>query len=118
MSEGLYDIFVASHQGAWALLIVAFLIAFFLYQAQKKTGGKIVAMILRLFYLIMVITGAGLLFQYGFPAHYLVKGIIAIVMIGFMEMALAKAKRGQKGITGFIVAVILAILVVIMGYAG
>ncbi|SDJ06000.1 DUF1516 family protein [Natribacillus halophilus] len=118
MSESLYNIFLASHQGAWAFLIILFLVAFPLYKAHKMTSAKIVSMILRLFYLIMIISGSGLLYTYGFPPHYLVKGMIALLMIGFMEMALGKAKRGKGGMVGFILAFISALLVVIMGFAG
>lgn len=118
MSDSLYNIFLGSHQGSWAFLIIFFLIAFSLYKTNKVTSGKIVSMILRLFYLIMVVSGAGLLYTYGFPAHYIVKGIIAIFMIGFMEMALGKAKRSKSGKAGFIFAVVSALLVVIMGFAG
>ncbi|WP_059105030.1 DUF1516 family protein [Shouchella shacheensis] len=118
MSEGLYNIFLASHQGAWAFLLIFFLIAFSLYKAHKMTSGKVISMILRLFYLIMIVSGSGLLYTYGFPPHYVVKGIIAFVMIGFMEMTLRKVKRDQGGMVGFILASISALLVVIMGFAG
>jgi len=117
MSE-LYDILIAAHQGSWALLIIAFLITFTLYRTRKITGGTVVKMILRLFYLVMIISGAGLLALNGFPVYYLIKTIIALVVIGFMEMALEQAKQGKKKWTGFIAALVLVLLVVIIGYAG
>ena len=118
MFDSLFDIFLASHQGAWAFLIIFFLVSFTLYKTHKMKSAKVVSMILRLFYLIMFLSGLELLITYGFPPHYFVKGIIALLMIGFMEMALRKAKRGQSGMVGFILAFVSALLVVIMGFAG
>lgn len=117
MSE-IYNVFIASHQGTWGLLIIAFLIAFALYRTRKITGGKVVAIILRLFYFIMIISGAGLLALTGFPILYIVKAFLALVMIGCMELALEQAKQGKNGWIGFIAALVSALIVVIIGYTG
>ena len=84
------------HSSAWAITILLFLIAFFLLKGGKAKGGKIVHMILRLFYVIMIVSGVYLLSAlWGFATIYIVKGLLAIVLIGLMEMLLGKAKRGQ-----------------------
>ncbi|QDI90851.1 DUF1516 family protein [Salicibibacter halophilus] len=112
----MYDMLFASHQGAWAFLPILFLIAFFLYRAGKPTGGRILRIILGIFYIIMIVSGVGLLFELGFPASYVIKGILAILLIGFMEMTLGKAKRGEGVAVWLTVVIAILVVVVLMGF--
>ncbi|WP_059103711.1 YisL family protein [Shouchella shacheensis] len=116
MSPRVLEIFQASHEGSWAFLAILFVVSYFLYRANKNRAGTIIQMILRLFYLIMIVTGAGMLYGYGFPTMFVVKGILALVLIGFMEMTLAKTKRGESALVGWILVVVTLLLVVLMGY--
>lgn len=110
------EIFLAMHTGSWAFLVILFLVSFFLYKANKNKAGKIVQMILRLFYLIMLVSGVGVLMGYGYPLIYIIKGILAILTIGFMEMALGKAKRNDKTVVPLTLAVIIVVIVILMGF--
>ncbi|MBB6448513.1 putative membrane protein SirB2 [Geomicrobium halophilum] len=112
----MFDMLFASHQGSWAFVPILFLIAYSLYRAGKNTGGRILHIILYLFYLIMIVTGVGLLIEYNFMAMYIVKGILAILLIGFIEMTLAKTRRGEKTAVVFTLVVITLILVVLLGF--
>ncbi|SDI53737.1 DUF1516 family protein [Natribacillus halophilus] len=112
----MYDMLFASHQGSWAFLPILFLIAFFLYRAGKNTGGRILRIILGIFYLIMIVSGVGLLFELGFPAMFVVKGILALLLIGFMEMALGKTKRGESAAVSFTLVVVTLVIVVLLGF--
>ncbi|MVP00202.1 MULTISPECIES: DUF1516 family protein [Paenibacillus] len=114
MSDKLLNIFVQSHAGSWAFIVILFIVSAIFYRQ------KITPMILRLFYLIMVVSGVGMLIGYSFPAKYVVKGIIAIVVIGLMEMILGRMKRGQgrESSTKILFAVwaVLIITVIMMGF--
>ncbi len=51
---------IHSHVTAWALALILFLVALFLHKSGKAKGFKIVQMILRVFYLLIIGTGIGL----------------------------------------------------------
>jgi hypothetical protein len=116
MSEKLINIFYQSHAGSWAILVLLFLIAFLLAKGGKAKGAKIVGMVLRLFYIIMLVSGAGMLFGYGFPIMYIVKAVLAVLMIGMMEMIVGRTKRKESTGMFWIILIVLLALVVLMGY--
>ncbi|GIP38920.1 hypothetical protein J31TS4_22000 [Paenibacillus sp. J31TS4] len=114
MSDSLFNIFYQSHAGSWAFIFLLFLLSV-IFRRQKVTG-----MILRLFYIIMVVSGVGMLIGLGFPAMYVIKGILAIILIGLMEMILGRMKRGEaKGgpmPVFWVLLVVLAVVVPLMGF--
>lgn len=104
------NIFYQSHAGSWLLLVILFILSF-IFQNQKVT-----VMLQRLFYLIMLISGIGMLSLLGFPLMYIVKGILAIVLIGIMEIITARRRRKEPTAPLWIVFVIALIVIVLMGY--
>ena len=92
MSPELFNIFYQSHIGSWAITVLLFFLSYFLL--NKGKAGKIVHMILRLFYVIMIVTGVGMLFGIGFVLTYVLKGVLALWLIYFMEMILVRTKKG------------------------
>ncbi len=111
--------FLSVTHSSWAFLVVLFLVSYFLLKTQKTKAATIVQMILRLFYLIMIISGIGMLIGYGFPVQYTLKGVLAIVLIGSIEGLLGKTKKGTIGTKapaywGVIIALLL--LVILMGF--
>ncbi|WP_240377350.1 DUF1516 family protein [Bacillus piscicola] len=108
----MYETFSILHSSSWFLLILFFLISYF------ASGQKVTLMLQRLLALVMIISGIGLLVSLSFPAHYIVKGILAILLIGIMEMLVVRKKK-QKG-TGFfwVLWIILVALVLSMGFGG
>ncbi|MCR8645652.1 YisL family protein [Paenibacillus sp. N1-5-1-14] len=109
MSETMLKIFTHAHGDTWAILFLLFL-ASVIFRRQKVTQ-----MIQRVFYLIMIASGIGLLVEYGFPTLYIVKAIIAIVMIGCMEMVLVRINRKQPFMPMLIGSIVLAVVVVLIG---
>ncbi|SFE79931.1 DUF1516 family protein [Alteribacillus iranensis] len=104
------SIFYQSHAGSWAFLILFFLISYF-FSKQKIT-----LMLQRLFAVIMIVTGIGMWILYGFPMFYLIKGILAILLIGIMEMLVGRKKRQQSHGGMWAGFIILALIVLLMGY--
>lgn len=98
---------------AFVLLIVAYI----LYRAGKAKAGKIVHMLLRLMVVIILVSGAWLLFQFHTSdVYFYVKGILAIIAFGLMEMSLGRAKRQEGSIGFFIGALAVMVLVIMLGY--
>lgn len=83
------------HIFTWVVGIVLFLVA-----SQMKVGlkgRKVLHMIARLFYILILISGFALFAQYqsGNNALYGIKFVLGLVTIGFMEMVLVRAEKGK-----------------------
>lgn len=111
MSSGLLTGMLHTHSGSWAILVILFALSLII------KGQKITPILLRVFYLIMIASGITMLVGLDFPADLIVKGILALVLMGLMEMTLGRAKKGGKGLPVLIAAVVIVLLVVVlMGY--
>ncbi|WP_432774879.1 YisL family protein [Brevibacillus gelatini] len=112
-----YKALLESHVGSWEVAIVLLIVAYFLYRAGKEKAGKIVHMLLRLMMVIILVSGAWMLFTvHASEVYYYVKGLIAIVAFSLIEMSLGRAKR-QEASMGFFIGCLVALVVVIMlGY--
>jgi peptidoglycan/LPS O-acetylase OafA/YrhL len=107
MYTGLYH----THASSWVILVILFVLSFFL------TKNKVLPMILRLFYLIMIVTGGIMLFgQGGYDGAFHLKALLAIILIGMMEMVLARRKKGKNALPFLIVLIVLLVVVVLIGY--
>lgn len=106
----MFNIFYQSHAGSWLLMVILFILSV-IFQNQKIT-----VMIQRLFYLIMLVSGIGMLAILGFPLLFVIKGILAIILIGIMEMIVARRRRKQPTAPMWIVFVIALIVIVLIGY--
>lgn len=106
-----------AHVTSWVLALILFIIAIILNKNEKERGFKIVKMILRLFYLFIIITGLLMLFSINVNGMYILKAVLGIVVIGFFEMVLSKtAKKEASGIFwGLLVVALAAVLYV--GYS-
>lgn len=102
------------HLTSWALTLILFFVAIALQKSGNAKGQKIVHMILRLFYLITFATGGALvhLMFSQYPVQYILKVVFGILVIGFMEMVLARTKK-EKKTTMFWVLLVVALLVTI-----
>lgn len=85
-----------AHITAWVIALILFLIALGLSKSKGK-GFKITHMILRLFYLFIILTGALLFFKFQTlnPALYGVKMLLGFVVIAMFEMILVKLSKGK-----------------------
>ncbi|MCD7034908.1 YisL family protein [Metabacillus sp. GX 13764] len=104
------------HITAWALGIILFFAAVFLFQSGKAKPFKIVHMITRVFYILILASGLQL-FLAGytikkFTGEYYGKLLIGLVILVLMEMILVRMKKGKalKGLwIGFVIALVLVI---------
>lgn len=113
----MYNMLKESHVGGWEVAFVLLIIGYILYRVGKAKAGKIVHMLLRLMIVIVLLSGAGLLFSYHASDFYFyVKGILAIVAFGLMEMSMGRASRKQPSIGFFIGALVVLVLVILLGY--
>lgn len=95
----------------WGLMLLLFILSL-IFRKQKIT-----TMLLRLTYLIMVGTGIGMLVNLGFPIFYVIKGLIALVMIGMMEIIVGQAQKGARSAPiAWVIFILALILVPSMGY--
>ncbi|MCI1859381.1 MAG: DUF1516 family protein [Sporolactobacillus sp.] len=106
MSEWLLQI----HSSIWGVMVVLFILSYFFYWKKGLAIG------LRLSYLVMIVTGVWMLAQIHFPGRLILKGILAIILIGLMEMALAKRKKQQPAVLFLVIGAIDLILVLLLGY--
>lgn len=88
------------HITAWVVGIVLFLTAAFMNRESK--GRKIVHMILRLFYILIIISGLALFIEWSSSdaMQYGMKFLFGLLTIGMMEMVLVRSKK-QKPVTLF-----------------
>lgn len=86
---------------AWLLALILFIVAIFLHKGGKAKGAKIVQMILRVMYLLILGTGFTMLFTSGmlgtdFTLQYILKLVLGIGVIGLLEMILGKTVKHQS----------------------
>lgn len=97
------DIFTQTthlHITTWVIAVVLFLVAAFMQRDSK--GRKILHMVLRLFYVLIIITGLTLFIEWSSsdPMLYGIKFLLGVLTIGMMEMVLVRSKK-QKPVTMF-----------------
>lgn len=84
-----------AHITTWVVALILFFVAVGLHNAGKNKGMKIVHMTLRLFYLLIILTGALLFWKHqGIdPGLYGIKGLVGIWVIGMFEMVLVRLQK-------------------------
>lgn len=101
------------HITSWVIALILVFVAYGLYSSGNSKGAKITHMILRLFYIIVIITGAQLFLMFtAWNGEYIAKALLGLITIGFMEMLLIRRKNGKAatGIwIGFIVVLLLTV---------
>ncbi|MFD1735266.1 YisL family protein [Bacillus salitolerans] len=109
---------IHAHVSAWFVTLILFFVALFLIRAGKKKPLKIVQMVLRLFYLLVLGTGLHLLAAaYQFKVlEANIKGLIGLWIIFLMEFILTRGGKGKPTKVFWIQLVIALILVFYFGY--
>lgn len=109
--EGMYTGLYHTHASSWLILVILFVVCYFIPK------NKVLPMILRLFYLVMIITGGLMLFGVGgYEGVFHLKALLAIVLIGLMEMILGRRKKGKSTLPFLIGAIVLLVVVALIGY--
>lgn len=101
-----------AHITSWVIGLILFVVALALHNGGNAKGRKIVQMVLRIFYVLILITGI-LLFskhQSYSPALYGLKFLGGVIVIAMMEMILVRLSKG-KG-TGLFWAIFIIALIV------
>lgn len=115
-----YAAFLHSHVSSWSIALILFFIAFLLESTNRKKAAKIIQMVLRVFYILILITGISLLFILKFPLAFVIKAFLAIWLIYSMEMILVRQSKGLlvgKSKTVFWLQFIISlVLVLLIGY--
>ncbi|WP_163583368.1 YisL family protein [Gracilibacillus saliphilus] len=111
------------HITAWVVGLILLLVSYAMYKNGNKSG-KIVHMILRLVYLLIIITGF-LLFinntgvytnSAGILGEVIVKMIAGIWVIGAMEMVLNKTNKAKPAKSAWIQLIVAFLIVLILGF--
>ncbi|MBT2729259.1 YisL family protein [Bacillus sp. ISL-75] len=107
---------IHGHITAWLLALILFVVALFLHKSGKEKGAKIVKMILRVLYLLIIATGVGLLFSvYRIDVWYILKAVVGLWVIGLFEMILSRVANKRRTSVFWIQFVIAWLLVLYLG---
>ncbi|WP_338472116.1 YisL family protein [Niallia sp. XMNu-256] len=102
-----------AHITTWVIALILFFVAISLHKKDNKRPYKIVTMILRLFYVLIIVTGVMLL--PGITGSYGVKALLGVLVIGFLEMVLGLTKKGKSAGFAWILLIIGLIAVIYLG---
>jgi hypothetical protein len=104
-----------AHITAWVVALILFFVTVSL-QRSNSPKARMMQMVLRLFYLIIIGTGALLLHSMAsIPPLYIVKVLVGVWVIGTMEMILVRAAKGKSTNMFWIQFVIAFIVVLYLG---
>jgi hypothetical protein len=112
---------IHGHITAWVLALILFVVALFLYKGAKAKGAKIVHMILRVFYLLIIATGFMILpnifdMTMQYTLLYILKLASGIWVIALFEMILGKTAGNRKTSITWIQFVVALALVLYLGF--
>lgn len=101
-----------SHIFTWAVAVILFAVAVILFKKGLDKQFKIVHMALRLFYLLILITGGILFVQFASIDHMLygLKFVSGLAVIAFSEITLVRMKK-NKSLGGVTAGLIVSALV-------
>jgi hypothetical protein len=109
---------IHAHMTAWFLALVLFFVAYGLHKSGKEKGSKIVQMILRVFYVLILITGFMLLFSIDtISLMYVLKAAVGLWIIAMLEMILIRTKKNEKASILWIQFVVAVLLVLYLGFS-
>ncbi|MCY7916566.1 YisL family protein [Bacillus vallismortis] len=102
------------HITTWVVALILLFVSYSLYSSRNAKGAKITHMILRLFYILIILTGVELFVRFAnWNGEYAGKIILGIITIGLMEMLLIRKKKEKStgGLwIGFVIVLVLTVL--------
>lgn len=105
------------HITGWVLGIILVLVVASMYKKGNMKPGKILHMILRLVYLLILGSGIGLFMQYAnYPAELFVKVLAGLWAIVAMEMITVGRSKGNSVQSWWIQLVIALAIAIILGF--
>lgn len=108
---------IHAHITTWVLAIVLFFVALGLHKSGKAKGAKVVQMILRLFYLLIIGTGIWILSSlHSISMMYVIKSLVGILVIGSLEMIMVRTVKGKNTMVVWLLFIISFVLVLYLGF--
>jgi hypothetical protein len=108
-----------AHVTTWTIALILFVVNLFLLSSDNQKARKITHMILRVFYILLIITGGALVFAYHFWWTAVVKALLALLLIYLMEAILNKGAKGAlKGGTRTLYTVLFIVDIILVFYFG
>ncbi|TFB22048.1 DUF1516 family protein [Filobacillus milosensis] len=110
------------HITTWVIGIILFLVVLSLIKKSNQKAAKITHMVLRLFYVLILVSGALLYFNNyinaggSLFAEAIIKSVSGVWLIAAMEMILVKVKKSKSTFAGWLQFVIMIILVISLGF--
>ncbi|SDN59970.1 DUF1516 family protein [Alkalicoccus daliensis] len=111
-----YSVFLHSHSLFWLVAVILFVLITTFYRSGKAKPAKIMHMVLRLFYILLLITGVSMVIM-NFYWATAVKGALAIWLIYTMELIATRMGKGTltgAAKTNFWIQFALALLAVLV----
>ncbi|GGL49762.1 DUF1516 family protein [Sporolactobacillus putidus] len=106
----MFNILLHTHSGMWGIMVLLFILSFAFYRQRGWNMG------LRLAYLVMLVTGVWMLALKGFPWLFILKGILALILIGMMEMTLGRRRRKEPTFFMWILIIVILAVILLIGY--
>lgn len=101
----------------WFIALILFFVALGLHKSGKEKGAKIVHMVLRLFYLLILLTGFLLLFSININIMYVLKAAVGLWVISMLEIILIRTKKNEKASVLWIQFIVAVLLVLYLGFS-
>jgi hypothetical protein len=109
---------VHAHMTTWFLAIILFFVALGLHKSGKEKGFKVLKMILRVLYILILATGLGLIFSLtNISFLYIVKVAVGLWVVAMIEMILGRTAKGASTKVLWIQFVIALLLVLYLGFS-
>lgn len=106
-----------AHITTWLLTLILFFVALNLNKKGKAKGFKILHMIIRVFYLLILATGVQLLtLVYHITLLYILKVAVGLWIISLFEMILIKSRKKENTKVLWIQFVVAFLLVLYLGF--
>lgn len=105
------------HITAWVIALILMFVVFSFYKQGNEKIAKILQMILRLMYLIILFTGIHLFFIYtNINGELIIKALAGIWTIVAMELITVKAKKDKSTKGAWIQFVIAFVIAILLGF--
>ncbi|MBT2756441.1 YisL family protein [Mesobacillus foraminis] len=109
---------VHAHMTAWFLALVLFFVALGLHKSGKEKGFKVLKMILRVLYILIIATGVGLLLSLSnISMMYILKAAVGVWVIAMLEMILGRTAKRESTKVLWIQFIIAILLVLYLGFS-
>lgn len=105
------------HITAWVLAVILLFVVTAFYKQGKAKPGKILHMVLRLMYLVIIGSGIELFIQYQkYSGELFIKVLAGLWVIAAIEMITVRTNKGKDTKSWWIQFAIAAIIAIVLGF--